>query len=170
MAGSFACTKCGVEQPVENFAKEPRMECGHRKQCNLCRYKTKLARSTPEQRAAYMKAYFQTPSGKAAKRRSHKAWQQSEKGRAYSQRPDVKRYRAAKCAKHRANNPGKNAARNAVRSAKKHGELAPASEHQCNHCGRRASEYHHHNGYDKEHWLDVIPLCRPCHLKADNIT
>ena len=30
-------------------------------------------------------------------------------------------------------------------------------------------EAHHHNGYDEEHWLDVIFLCKDCHAEADNL-
>lgn len=39
----------------------------------------------------------------------------------------------------------------------------------CIHCGKvtpsRQLHGHHHNGYDKEHWLDVVWLCRDCHNK-----
>lgn len=37
----------------------------------------------------------------------------------------------------------------------------------CAHCGERKTlEGHHHNGYEKAHWLDVIWLCRACHCKV----
>jgi hypothetical protein len=29
-----------------------------------------------------------------------------------------------------------------------------------------AAEYHHVNGYEREHWLDVVALCTICHGKA----
>ena len=53
-------------------------------------------------------------------------------------------------------------AREAVRE-----KLPPASKKCCVHCGAQAHGYHHHNGYDREHRFDVIPLCRQCHHKAD---
>jgi hypothetical protein len=31
-------------------------------------------------------------------------------------------------------------------------------------CFKRATEYHHHLGYNKNHRLDVIPVCRKCHI------
>ena len=39
----------------------------------------------------------------------------------------------------------------------------------CSNCGcsPKRLEAHHHNGYAKEHWLDVVWLCHPCHEKAD---
>lgn len=45
--------------------------------------------------------------------------------------------------------------------------MKPATAFICADCGKeQAEEYHHHKGYDKEHWLDVIPLCLPCHVKT----
>ncbi len=32
-------------------------------------------------------------------------------------------------------------------------------------CGATDTEGHHHNGYEKAHWLDVEWLCRECHRK-----
>lgn len=35
----------------------------------------------------------------------------------------------------------------------------------CAKCGKPCKpEGHHHNGYAKEHWFDVIWLCKGCHL------
>lgn len=45
-------------------------------------------------------------------------------------------------------------------SAKK---IPPAKNLNCAECDDSAKDYHHHNGYEKEHWLDVTPLCRSCH-------
>lgn len=59
--------------------------------------------------------------------------------------------------------PLKTAARNAVKSAIARGELAHWNTAICAHCGGAAVHYHHQNGYEREHWLDVIPLCRLCH-------
>lgn len=36
------------------------------------------------------------------------------------------------------------------------------TEHKCADCGQPAQEYHHES-YEREHWLDVVPLCRECH-------
>lgn len=57
-------------------------------------------------------------------------------------------------------------ARRTVTKAVHDGELRPASAFDCAHCGRGARDYHHHKGYEPEHWLDVIPLCKPCHQEV----
>lgn len=48
-----------------------------------------------------------------------------------------------------------------------YGSLPKASACQCAICGQAAHHYHHYLGYEPEHWLDVIPLCRPCHRRSE---
>lgn len=55
-------------------------------------------------------------------------------------------------------------ARSFMRSAISRGLLPQISTCTCVDCGAQAAEYHHHVGYEEAHWLDVIPLCRECHL------
>jgi hypothetical protein len=56
-------------------------------------------------------------------------------------------------------------ARNAVARATRDGKLDRPN--QCSGCGAACKpEAHHHNGYDDEHALDVVWLCRPCHRGA----
>ena len=33
----------------------------------------------------------------------------------------------------------------------------------CDKCGTKAAHYHHPRGYQRQYWLDVVPLCRSCH-------
>ena len=47
------------------------------------------------------------------------------------------------------------------------GEFKKANEHKCYECDEQAQDYHHWKGYDKEHQIDVIPLCKKCHKKYD---
>lgn len=55
-------------------------------------------------------------------------------------------------------------ARNAVTQAVKKGLKSSPKKLKCSDCGtRQADHYHHYEGYDLEHWLDVVPLCRWCH-------
>ena len=51
----------------------------------------------------------------------------------------------------------------AVRRAVISGKLPPIKTCACKSCGKPATNYHHHNGYEKENWLDVVPLCGKCH-------
>lgn len=51
---------------------------------------------------------------------------------------------------------GKDKARNAVHNAVRDGKL---KKQPCEVCGTWLVHAHHHNGYDREHWLDVQWLC-----------
>lgn len=53
----------------------------------------------------------------------------------------------------------------AVQDAIRHGDLPKAQALKCAMCGKPAYDYHHHRGYDEAHHLDVIPLCRKCHVR-----
>ncbi len=65
----------------------------------------------------------------------------------------------------KAKHPEKQAAHNAMWNEIHMKRMKPAKEHDCFDCGGPAMEYDHYLGYEREHWLDVQPLCRPCHGK-----
>lgn len=75
--------------------------------------------------------------------------------------PDVGR---RKVEKYRKNNRQKIAAKRAVGQAVKIGRLKPPNAFTCVNpeCSKQAQHYHHWS-YEKEHWLNVIPLCKSCH-------
>jgi hypothetical protein len=54
-----------------------------------------------------------------------------------------------------------------VALAVRRGRMPLASTKQCSICSGGATEYHHHNGYSREHRLDVVPVCRKCHRKIE---
>lgn len=58
-----------------------------------------------------------------------------------------------------------NAATNAVRTAIRRGQLPDPRKITCVDCAGKAAQYHHDKGYEKKHWLDVIPVCLSCHQK-----
>ena len=69
------------------------------------------------------------------------------------------------------NDPLKIKARSAVTNAIAAGKLVIG---QCTVCelkpstsGKQIIEAHHHNGYAREHWLDIEWLCQPHHYLAD---
>lgn len=150
-----ACSKCGELLVASEFSARAKSLDGLHCWCRACV-------------ASYNKSYFATDIGKDARNRGNRLWRQSEKGRAYFKRPEVLAKLNAKVKRYRDKGGPKVDARDAVRRAKRRGELARPSTIACLHCGAQARDYHHHKGYDPEHHLDVIPLCRPCHLKADS--
>lgn len=56
-----------------------------------------------------------------------------------------------------------------VQYAVRQGKLPHPTTLTCAHCSNQAQEYHHHNGYEKEHLLDVEALCVSCHGKTRRI-
>lgn len=65
----------------------------------------------------------------------------------------------------------KRRARRVVNMRVRRGVMPHPSALPCAICGRttkesaKRHEYHHHNGYDREHRADVIALCSTCHSR-----
>lgn len=55
------------------------------------------------------------------------------------------------------------AARRAVHNKELRGDILPAKYHTCK-CGKPAKNWHHYNGYEEQHWLDIVALCVRCHV------
>lgn len=58
-------------------------------------------------------------------------------------------------------------ARDAVMIAVRSRRIPRPDELSCTGCGKPGQQYHHYLGYEREHWLDVIPVCRRCHRSFD---
>lgn len=56
-------------------------------------------------------------------------------------------------------------ASSAISNEVKRGRMVKATALVCCDCGANAEHYHHHLGYARSHWLDVVPLCMKCHAK-----
>lgn len=56
-------------------------------------------------------------------------------------------------------NRQKKRSRDAVKCAWSRGEIPHPTECACVICGAPATHYHHHKGYERENWLDVVPMC-----------
>jgi len=83
-----------------------------------------------------------------------KEYQKSEKGKAASYRATLKQIK-----KH----PDRVKARSAINKGVSRGKIQKPSD--CQSCGATGRiEAHHHNGYAKENHLDVVWLCKSCHL------
>ncbi|MEE9354789.1 MAG: hypothetical protein V3U75_04290 [Methylococcaceae bacterium] len=98
---------------------------------------------------ACKKQYQQSKKGRECSKR----YRQSEKGKK-NHRCCIRRYQ-----KHF---PERKKAKDAVDWAIRTGKIPRANTLKCS-CGNQAKQYHHHKGYAKEHWLDVIAVCVSCH-------
>lgn len=178
------CSTCKQTLSIENFHKGSRYKDGHRGQCKACTYKKtreyvqtdegrKMARSATKKwresnldkaKESARKSYYErggqqyhkqkrlTPEGQAIEKKASSKYRKAGKHRpheiAYAQR-----------------NPEKKKAKNVVNNATKKGIIPRISTRTCAWCGEQAHQYHHES-YDAERWLDVIPLCRKCHAKT----
>ena len=97
-----------------------------------------------------VKRYRVTQKGQVVYRRALRKYRQSNKFKIV-----CKRYRIV--------HPERYGAHMAVHYAIKVGKLAKATTLKCIYCLKQARQYHHHNGYENEHRLDVVPVCLECH-------
>jgi len=133
---SKRCTKCNEIKPTTEFYKNSMYKDGFIGWCKTCK-----------------KKYSQSEKGKSVHRTGSKRHSRTKKGIATK-----KRYYE----KHKEENRPQKLARRAVELAIGKGQLPRPDSLQCA-CGELAEEYHHHKGYEPEHWLDVVPLCVKCH-------
>lgn len=132
--------------------------------CKSCARKWKLS---PAGRRALWK-YHRSEKGKATRLRYERSATHSATRRAYL-RSEAGRQACLRALQNQRNTRhGKraNRARSAVAYALKTGRLQKPS--RCESCGKRDSKLdaHHHRGYARRHYLDVIWLCRsPCHAR-----
>lgn len=161
------CRLAGEEQPLENFYPSKNGKFGRRPRCIEC---CKRRQNTDEHRALVRKStleYIHTDEGKAVR----KAYSLSEAGRAAQKLANQNYSRSEKQQekdrKYKTFHPNKVAARNEVNKAKLSGKLPYPKQLLCVVCGKPANEYHHFKGYDPEHWLDVIAVCRKCHRELE---
>jgi hypothetical protein len=137
------CNLCVEMKPVAEFGINRASRDGLNNRCKSCvNARLREIRKTPKEKArmkAFARQHYSSPKGSE--------WWRN--------------YRA------RIRGTPKRKARDAVRTAIKSGRLLAACKLACRNCGQPAAEYHHHQGYEREHWLHVIPLCSSCHKKAD---
>ena len=133
------CIKCGEEKDLSAFPKNNRSSDGRHGKCKTC---------TND----YLRAYRSTPEGAA-----------KEKERQQKRHARDRDKILARLKRHRNQHPERTKANSAVKTALRRGELAPASACECADCRTTPAQELHHDSYEREHWLDVVPLCRSCH-------
>jgi len=155
MENAKTCAKCKKVKPFTQFNK-----CSANKDdlsywCKECfkRYektaeikRTRKRYSKTNNRKISSNHYYYSEKGKLADKRYRKSKKCKD---------TTKRY----CIRH----PEYHKAQNAVRIAIQERKVPRPDSLLCHYCPKPAQEYHHWHGYEKEHWLDVIPVCKDCH-------
>ncbi len=148
---SKICSQCKEFKPLSEFYKNKQCKDGYRSCCKICRLKQVKKYSQTEKGKACRRRYKQSEKGKVAQKR----YNQSEKDKAASRRGEIHT---------RTCYPERIKARSAVSSAIATGKLIMPKYLPCYYCPDQAEEYHHHKGYAKAHWLDIVPTCIECHI------
>lgn len=148
------CISCQEGKKIDDFRIDSRTADGHQAVCKSCaRLRDAVYRSAPgfneRRKSPANKRYDQSDAGKARHRR-------------YNTSNGKERYK-----RYKESHPQRIKARTAVWTAIDRGTLPRPTDRVCQ-CGASAETYHHHQGYSKEHWLDVIALCWPCHRAIDS--
>lgn len=142
--GLKRCTECNEIKPFVEFYSDKRKQDGCKHICKKCF-------------GATIVEYHKTERGynvlMASKRRHRATEHWRETHRLYMKRVrDEGRYADHESARH------------AVNFAVQTGNLPSIHTRQCADCGKVAQEYHHES-YERDRWLDVIPLCESCHTR-----
>lgn len=160
---SKLCRKCNTTKSLDEFMRDKGRPDGRHSVCKEC--KRSYNRSDKGKEA--VKRYVATTTGEAVKKAALDRYRKSPQGKAsrlrQRQRPDYAQRQAEYAHNSRARHPEKHRARTAVKAAMNRKDLPHARTQLCIQCGKQARDWHHHKGYAPEHWLDVIPLCLPCH-------
>jgi hypothetical protein len=148
------CSFCDCWKPLSEYGPLKKGHAGLNAKCRACAN-------------AYQVAYRQTERGQEVTRRAQSKYYNTEKDLARRKRIHqtekwkITNRRSVEAWQKR--NPIKRKAARAVHYAVTKGELPPVTSCACADCDVQAEEYHHES-YEKEHWLDVDPLCRRCHM------
>jgi len=158
------CCTCKQIKPHTEFYQNKARKDGHQEDCKVCHRKAD-------------RKYRQTETGKLNHRKGDRKYRQSEKGKItikekdkrYKQRENGKLVNWLAVKRFRAKHPEQTKAGRAVNHAIEAGKMARPDTRLCHSCTKPAQEYHHWRGYDPEHYLDVVPVCKKCHKKIHSL-
>ena len=169
------CTKCNATKPLSSFYHQATRPDGHYPYCKTCTDAQVREYQASDAGQKKMREYRQSAAFKEKRRKIRntpeykaqmRAYKQSKKGREAAARYNQSSKRAVIAARYAHNHRQECSAHWAIGCYVRSGRMPRASQCICSMCGNQADHYHHHNGYDKDHVLDVIPLCHSCHVAA----
>ena len=164
------CSICGEDKPLNDYYT---YDGYTHKVCKICHSTRCVAWRKTESGKVSVAASDRSETGKERYRR----YRQTDKYQAtqdrYHKSKKGKTVARKYCISSRKLHPDRTRAYSAVQIAVKNGKLPKASTLKCSaqldNCTGNAMEYHHYNGYNKMHALDVIPVCSTCHKALDKI-
>lgn len=161
--GLKICTRCKDIKPLDEFHNNATRPDGKTDWCKVCASEYK---SRPET-LAMQRRRKASPKGQAWQRNYWTTDAYKESQRRYRQSKKGKRAAEKHTSRYKGRYPERIIAKDAVNNAVRDGKLPPIQEQKCQHCDSCADHYHHWS-YLPEHRLDVIPLCKDCHIALHN--
>lgn len=157
------CCRCKVAKKLSEFSPGKKYSDGRVGHCRACAAAYNARPEVASRRHAKQKEYRESVRGRIVIRAGSRRYEASESGKASRRKKRQSQSHKSGNRRYDVKNRGKRAAHSAVKYAVDNGRIPRAKSLKCASCGKQASHYHHHNGYDREHWLDVVPLCNLCH-------
>lgn len=157
------CPKCKQSKTISGFHKDRNRKDGYCCWCKVCCSKHVKKYNKSERYKAIRKQYEQSEEGKVAIKR----YRQSEKGKIKDKHYYQSEKGKASSKLYYSHHPEEHKARQAINNAITSGKLPRPDTLLCHYCPKPAQEYHHWHGYEMAHWLDVIQVCRNCHIKCE---
>jgi len=171
------CCICKQSKSISEFHKNRNTKDGLKVSCKICANITNSNYRKTSKGQATQKRHRQSEKGKVANHKAGKKYQKTTKGKA-THRKAIKKYLKtekgkAKIKRYYVHYPERLKAKRAISNAIRSDKLPRPDTLQCHYylqnpdCEKQAQQYHHHKGYAPKHWLDVIPVCIPCHNKSN---
>ena len=151
-----SCSGCRQTIPVSEFSIDRKSNDGRKCKCKLCDNSRRAAwhqktkdkrREINNFRVSTWKRQHSESVSKAAKK-----WRDRNRQRV-----------AGATRKYCKNNPDKHAAHKAVRRETLHGDLENPG--RCQLCGKTGRVEAHHASYAAQYYLDIVWLCKRCHVE-----
>lgn len=136
------CSQCKQIKSITEFYKDRERKDGLRGNCKSCQ---KISNRNRKHRRGNKKV-----------KEYNSVYRKTEKGKANLQK-GIKRFNTR--------HPNSVKAQNAVNNAIAVGKIPHIKTRRCYFCYEPAEQYHHYKGYAPKFWLDIIPVCRECHMK-----
>ena len=159
------CRRCNIFKTFDKFHFDKSKKDGHVTTCKDCVFeRNKEWSKRHEVKAKKLqrtRSYLATKKGREKNRLAGIKFRATEKWRIYKLGDKIKKTRKISKSKQ---DPMKSYARIAVARAVKYGQLPKINDCICTNCNKKASQYHHFLGYEKENRLAVVPLCIRCHV------
>lgn len=155
------CSKCKQWKGDDKFYNDKRLKSGKRSDCIECCSNRKKEYAHTEHGKEIIRNWWKSEKGQDALKRNNRNPEKVEKIKKYLKTDKGKEVHKKSSAKYRNTHREKTDAHNAIRTAKKKGDILPASKYICSMCKQRQASHYHHDDYSRP--LDVKPLCYKCH-------